>query len=100
MDIRLSQGTRYAIQALEFMAAEQNGGWVDAHRISEELGLPRLYLAKIFTHLSQAGIVDSHKGRGGGFRLAKDWKTVSLGRVVIACEKFEMQRVFILDGKQ
>ena len=66
----LSATCKYGIRAVVFIASrpdpEINTG---LNRISEELGIPRPYLAKILQVLSRKKILHSAKGPHGGFHL-------------------------------
>jgi Rrf2 family protein len=50
--------------------------------LAEQTGAPPNYLGKLLKTLADVGILESQKGKGGGFRLARDPATVSLWEVV------------------
>ncbi len=45
--------------------------FVSIYNISENTEIPNEFLAKIFSELKKAGIVDSGRGKFGGFNLTK-----------------------------
>jgi len=52
--------------------------------ITEPMKIPQSFLAKILQRLVKAGIVQSVRGAGGGFRLARDPAEVTLYDVIRA----------------
>jgi Rrf2 family protein len=65
----LSKTSEYALQALIYLAAQPSGQPVLSRDISDYLHVPAQYLAKILQDLAKRGVLDSFKGRGGGFVL-------------------------------
>ncbi|MCL5980513.1 MAG: Rrf2 family transcriptional regulator [Gammaproteobacteria bacterium] len=65
----LSRTTEYALQALIYLATQRPGEPVLSRDISDYLGVPAQYLAKILQDMAKRGVLDSFKGRGGGFVL-------------------------------
>lgn len=80
----LSAPTRYAILALVSMG--DDGGFRLARDLSQRLGLPGPYLAKILQALSAGGILESMRGPNGGFRLHRPAHRISLQEVVVTME--------------
>lgn len=64
----INQTTRYALRILGYLA-QNDGGMVSGGHIAKDIGVPANYLSKILNQLRKSGIVESHKGWGGGFRL-------------------------------
>lgn len=64
----VSQTARYALHILGFLAGRQ-GEMVSGEEIAATTGIPANYLSKILNQLRKAGMVESRKGWGGGFRL-------------------------------
>ncbi len=65
----LSRTSEYAIQALIHLAVQPAGRPVLNRDVARALGVPAPYLTKILKGLAQRGLVQSHKGRGGGYAL-------------------------------
>lgn len=84
MRLELSSEGRYAMRALVYLA--QAGEQVNADTISEEAHIPRRLLARILARLSHSGLVESHAGRGGGSRLARPAREITLRDAVEAVE--------------
>jgi Rrf2 family protein len=108
-----SNPSEYAIRALSelVLAAERNlaaapaeergvvarrGPFVMLDVLTEEAGLPREFLAKIFRQLVQAGVLTSAKGPGGGFALARAAHAISLRDIVDAVDgRHEIDRCVV-----
>ena len=78
----LSQTATYALQALVTLAGLQPGERATVDELAEGLGRPRNYLSKILHQLASAGVLDSSRGPGGGFRLARPPEELRLIEVV------------------
>jgi Rrf2 family protein len=63
---------------LAALARIPNGGYAGAAEIAKVTGAPRNYLGKLLKVLGDEGLVESQKGKGGGFRLTRDPSTISL----------------------
>ncbi len=66
----LSQTAEYALRAMAWLAAASPEAPVRARDLSAATGIPPQYLSKILRRLVLAGLLESQKGRGGGFTLA------------------------------
>ena len=54
--------------------------------MADELGVPAQYLAKVLQDLARTGLLQSTRGRGGGFRLARPSDEIHLLEVVEAID--------------
>lgn len=84
--LKLTRGTDYGIQGVLYLAAQPYEKVTLLHDIARERGIPETYLAKIFQDLTKAGIVRSHRGAKGGFRLARPASDISLLQVIEALQ--------------
>ena len=84
----------HAALAIAEMGAD--GRLVRAHEVAEALSLPPNYLAKILQALARAGILESERGRKGGFRLARDPSEVKLIDVVEGFDNLGRERQCLL----
>ena len=55
--------------------------------ISARLQISAAYLEQIFSRLRQAGLVNSTRGRAGGYQLAKDMSDISVASILSAVEE-------------
>lgn len=63
----INRDTDYAIKALMHIA--RNSQRVSVSELTEKLDMPRPFLRKIFQIMNKEGILQSYKGKGGGFVL-------------------------------
>ncbi|HOX24213.1 MAG TPA: Rrf2 family transcriptional regulator [Candidatus Krumholzibacteria bacterium] len=73
----LSQTARYALIILGNLV-DAGPHWRPVERISTETCVPANYLSKILVRLAKDGVVESLKGRNGGYRISP----ASLGRPI------------------
>jgi Rrf2 family protein len=66
----LSQKTRYAIRAMQHLADHYGEGPVQLGAIAEAQKIPAKFLTVILSELSRSGLVESQRGRDGGYWLA------------------------------
>lgn len=84
----LSRTSRYALRAVGYVAAHE--GEADRVRIDEiaaSLKVPRNYMSKVLNELARVGVLDSLRGRGGGFRLAIPADVMTVQQVVAPFEE-------------
>src|SRR5262249_32893696 len=74
----LSKTGLHAVRALVALARLPEGSYAGAARIAQDIGAPPNYLGKLLKALAEEGLVESQKGLGGGFRLVRDPKQISL----------------------
>lgn len=69
--MKLSTKGRYAMVALADIALQPAGGLVTLSEISKRQDISLPYLEQLFVKLRRAGLVESVRGPGGGYRLAR-----------------------------
>ena len=85
--VRLPLGTRYAIQGMVHLARQsQPRAYCLLGDIARAGKLPKNFLSKIFQDLAHAGLLDSRKGRGGGYALARPAKNIRLMEIIEAVQ--------------
>lgn len=85
--MRVSTRGDYASRALLSLALhEQTDQPTSVRDIAERTGLPQPYLEQILLTLKGAGIVTSKRGVGGGYLLAREPETLTLGEIVSAVD--------------
>jgi Rrf2 family protein len=82
----LSKTSQHAIRAMVAIAQRREGGFVTAKAVSEALGLPPSFLAKVLQRLTSAGLLDSLRGPTGGVALARPAESIRLVDIVEAID--------------
>lgn len=82
----LSKKTRYAMLALSVLAAEYGKEPVQIGRIAEKEKIPQRFLEGILLALKNCGMLNSTRGKSGGYYLLKDPREVTLFDVIIRFE--------------
>jgi Rrf2 family protein len=72
----------HAVRALVALARLPAGTYAGAAKLAHEIDAPPNYLSKLLKALARQGVVESQKGLGGGFRLARDPQAITLLEVV------------------
>ena len=86
----LTKTSKQVINALVKLAKLEEGEWLRVGAIAQQIKVPQNYLGKMLQSFVVAGLVVSQKGLGGGFRLAKDPKEISLFDVVEPIENVDV----------
>lgn len=77
----------YALVALlELAAAQAGGGVLRVADLASRQGIPERYLEQVLAPLRQAGILQSLRGPGGGYRLARVPGQLSVAEVLEVLE--------------
>ena len=84
--MRITAKADYAVRAAIELAAASDEKPVKAERIATAQGIPLNFLENILGELRHAGIVRSHRGAEGGFRLARAPEEISVADVIRAVE--------------
>ena len=82
--IRMSRLTDYAILILAHLA--RSPGTLTAHELAARSRVPLPTVSKLAKELSKAGLVVSHRGRNGGYGLARSADAISVAEIVEALE--------------
>jgi Rrf2 family protein len=78
----LSQKTKYALRALQYLARAQGTGPVLISTMAKDEEIPQKFLEAILLDLKNHGILQSKKGRGGGYNLLRPSREIMLGEVI------------------
>lgn len=83
----LTQRSRYGLRAMLHLAREPRGGPpVPMSKIAREANVPRKFLEIILTDLRTANLVESTRGKQGGFKLARPAHLISFGDIIRVIE--------------
>src|SRR5690348_6427277 len=84
--MKLSNKSRYGIQAMFDLAYHTEGRAAQIKDICERQGIPARFLEQVFQDLKRAGLVRSKRGPRGGYELAKPASEVRVGDMIRATE--------------
>ena len=78
----LTNKGKYGLKALVHLAALPPGQTAQSQEIAAANNIPKKFLDAILGELRMAGIVDTKKGKGGGYRLSRPHGEIMLGSAV------------------
>ncbi|HWA63037.1 MAG TPA: Rrf2 family transcriptional regulator [Caulobacteraceae bacterium] len=85
--MQLSTRGRYAVMAMTDLAGRSDGRPVTLADIAERQQISRPYLEQLFARLRRQGLVQSVRGPGGGYRLARAADEMTVADVVTAVDE-------------
>ncbi len=85
--MRLTTKGRFAVTAMIDVAMHGSGGPVTLAAVSERQRISLSYLEQLFGKLRRHGLVDSVRGPGGGYNLARAADAVSVADVIVAVDE-------------
>jgi len=98
MRLELTKRGDYAVRAMLALTRGSGNGLLSARRIADAMGIPVRFLPQVLADLQRGGLVEAAPGRSGGYRLARDPKTISLLEVIEAVEGDTRRRSCVLRG--
>lgn len=78
----LSKKAKYAMQACLVLAKLPSGSQMMIAEIAQAEGIPKKFLEIILLELRNGGLLQSRKGKGGGYLLAKPAKLITMGQII------------------
>ncbi len=78
----LSKKTEYALKALFYLAREGNGRPIPIGELAEKEDIPKKFLEAILLDVQRHGILESRKGKGGGYSLRVSPEEVTIGQII------------------
>ncbi len=90
MTVIFSKKCEYGLQAVLYLATQHTGEVIPSDEIARKLNIPKEFVSKILQSLTESGIVDSRKGKSGGFFLAKNPSRIRLIDIVAAIDGLGM----------
>ncbi|WP_212523278.1 Rrf2 family transcriptional regulator [Actibacterium sp. MT2.3-13A] len=85
--MKLSTKGRYAMVALADLALQPSDALTSLAGISKRQDISLPYLEQLFVKLRRAGLVESVRGPGGGYRLARDPAEIRVVDVLAAVDE-------------
>ena len=82
----LSKKSKYGLKALLVLAEETGRGPVQSSELAERQRLPKKFLEAILLELKRHGLVQSKKGRTGGYVLSRKPGDITIGQIIRALD--------------
>ena len=85
--MRLTTKGRFAVTAMVDLGLNEGPGPVTLAEISSRQKISLSYLEQLFGKLRRRELVDSVRGPGGGYRLARDAERISVAEIILAVDE-------------
>ncbi|MDD4716148.1 MAG: RrF2 family transcriptional regulator [Oscillospiraceae bacterium] len=82
----ISTKGRYALNILLDLSQHADEGYISLKKISQRQKLPIKYLEAIVSVLNKSGMVESLRGKEGGYRLTKKPEDYTIGSIIKLAE--------------
>ena len=84
--LRLSKKADYALIAMKHLAIRPDAPSASAREIAEQYDIPIELMAKVLQRLARRGLVTSHQGTRGGYRLSRPASIISVADIIQAID--------------
>ncbi|WP_029935931.1 Fe-S cluster assembly transcriptional regulator IscR, partial [Thiomicrospira pelophila] len=85
--MKLTSKGRYAVTAMIDIALNQDSGPITLALISQRQEISLSYLEQLFAKLKKSGLVKSARGPGGGYRLSREARAISISDIIHAVDE-------------
>lgn len=85
--MRLTTKGRYAVTAMLDLAFHAGNGPITLAEIAQRQGISLSYLEQLFSRLRKQSLVNSVRGPGGGYVLARDVEEIHVAEVIAAVDE-------------
>jgi Rrf2 family protein len=82
----ISSAAQYAVRAMILLAMQSEGKYLSVRSIGDRLHISPTFLSKILRSLVEQGMVESHRGPGGGLRIASGAAKTTVKDIVVAVD--------------
>ena len=90
MNSFFSKKCEYGLQAVLYLAVLDENYICSSEDISNKLSIPKEFTSKILQSLTESKIIESRKGKSGGFKLARKANELKVIDVVVAIDGNEI----------
>jgi FeS assembly SUF system regulator len=84
--LRLSKKSDYALMAMKHLATRTDLVSASAREIAEQYDSPVELMAKVLQRLARRGLLTSHQGTRGGYRLSRAASAISVADIIQAID--------------
>jgi Rrf2 family protein len=84
--LRLSKKADYALMAMKHLAMRPDAASASAREIAEQYDIPIELMAKVLQRLARRGLLRSHQGTRGGYRLSRASSAISIADIIQAID--------------
>lgn len=88
--MRITTRGKVAVSAMTDLALHQRMKPVSLTTISQRQGTSLSYLEQLFSALRRAGLVESTRGPGGGYALARRAEQIAVAEIILAVENMDV----------
>jgi len=85
--MKMSTKGRYAVMAMIDIGEHSQGHPVSLADIAERQEISQEYLEQLFGKLRKAGLVESARGPGGGYKLAHEASEIPVSSIILAVDE-------------
>ncbi|KAF0219062.1 MAG: BadM/Rrf2 family transcriptional [Geobacteraceae bacterium] len=82
----ISKKTKYALKALIYLSREYDKGPILISDLARDERIPKKFLELILLTLKNNGILQSKKGKGGGYYLGRHPRDITMGQAIRVVE--------------
>lgn len=84
--MQLSKKSEYAVRAIALLASQGVDRSSQSGDIAHQAEIPHKFLEQILLTLRRGGLVVSKRGAGGGYRIAREPRLISVAEVILCVE--------------
>ena len=84
--MHLTTKGKYAVTAVLDLASQESKDFIAISDLASRQSIPGPYLEQLFRNLRKAGILISHRGPGGGYKLSRPSSDIKIGHIISAVE--------------
>jgi Rrf2 family protein len=78
----LTRKSKYGLKAVLYLASQQGRGAIAVSEVAAKEQIPRKFLEAILLELKRHGVLQSRKGKGGGYSLGRNPGEITVGQII------------------
>jgi len=84
--MKITKASDYALRVVGFFASAEKNRYYMRNELSEICNVPDSFLGKILQNLVKSGILESERGKRGGFKMSKNPEEVTVYDIIRSVE--------------